>query len=189
MPCVALVGVAAALVWGCTSRPCPTVSQAENASASEKANAATATPLILEKDEGERRVGAGLAVTSEPGRNLRPQDRPEKWRLAAAGLVHGRHSAGRWNRRAPPSPCRRDFVLYERNGSRSCGKSGEGCTCRVDGIHPRRHVDLRVGPDPVSAVAIFSALGFEQFMRVTSAREGEENVPLSKAENDELMRD
>ena len=46
-----------------------------------------------------------------------------------------------------------------------------------------------IGPDPISAVAIFSAPGFEQFMRASSAREGEKNVPLSKAENDELMKE
>ena len=45
-----------------------------------------------------------------------------------------------------------------------------------------------IGPDPIGAVAIFSAPGFEDFMRDTSVREGEKNVPLSKKENDKLMK-
>ena len=56
-----VLGVSAVRVCGCASKPCPTASQAGNASASEKASAPAAapvltTPLILEKDEGERRV-------------------------------------------------------------------------------------------------------------------------------------
>ena len=46
-----------------------------------------------------------------------------------------------------------------------------------------------IGPDPISSVAMFSAPGFEEFMRAACVREGEKNVPLSKAENDELMKD
>jgi hypothetical protein len=41
-----------------------------------------------------------------------------------------------------------------------------------------------VGSDSIRAVAVFSALGFEEFMRDTSVLEGEKNVPMTKAEND-----
>ena len=45
-----------------------------------------------------------------------------------------------------------------------------------------------LGKDKVSMVAIFSAPGFEYFMRATSAREGEKNVPLSEAENEQIEK-
>lgn len=43
-------------------------------------------------------------------------------------------------------------------------------------------------PDAVEVVAIFSAPGFEDFMRDTSAREGEQNIPLSQAEEDAVEK-
>ena len=46
-----MLGVCAVLVCGCTARPSTPKSQA--------ANVATSTPLILEKNEGERRVLRG----------------------------------------------------------------------------------------------------------------------------------
>jgi hypothetical protein len=36
-------------------------------------------------------------------------------------------------------------------------------------------------------VFVFSAPGFEDFMRAESVRAGEKNVPLSKAEDDEIQ--
>ena len=40
-----------------------------------------------------------------------------------------------------------------------------------------------IGSEVMSTVAIFSAPGFEDFMRATSAHEGDKNVPLTEAEN------
>jgi len=37
-------------------------------------------------------------------------------------------------------------------------------------------------------VGVFCAPGFEDFMRAESVREGEKNVPQSKAEDDEIQR-
>ncbi len=44
------------------------------------------------------------------------------------------------------------------------------------------------GVDAISMVAIFSAPGFEDFMRAGSVREGEKNVPLTEAENDQIEK-
>ena len=41
-----------------------------------------------------------------------------------------------------------------------------------------------IGDEPVSLVAIFSEPGYEKYMRAISVREGEPNVPMSKAELD-----
>jgi hypothetical protein len=43
-----------------------------------------------------------------------------------------------------------------------------------------------IGSHVISFVFIFSAMGFEEFMRTESIREGEKNVPLSKAEDVEI---
>ena len=45
-----------------------------------------------------------------------------------------------------------------------------------------------IGSDPIRLIAIFSAPGFEEYMRAESVREGEKVVPLSKAEDEEIMR-
>jgi quercetin dioxygenase-like cupin family protein len=45
-----------------------------------------------------------------------------------------------------------------------------------------------VGSEPVALVFIFSAPGFEDFMRAESVREGEPMVPLSKAADEAIMK-
>jgi hypothetical protein len=45
-----------------------------------------------------------------------------------------------------------------------------------------------IGSDPVSFVCIFSAPGFEEFMREGSIPEGEKNVPLTQSENDAMEK-
>jgi quercetin dioxygenase-like cupin family protein len=40
-----------------------------------------------------------------------------------------------------------------------------------------------IGSDVMSSVAVFSAPGFEEFMRAGAVREGEKNIPLKEAEN------
>ena len=45
-----------------------------------------------------------------------------------------------------------------------------------------------IGRDVIHLAFVFPAPGFEDFMRAESIREGEKNVPLSKAEDDEIQR-
>jgi quercetin dioxygenase-like cupin family protein len=45
-----------------------------------------------------------------------------------------------------------------------------------------------IGNDPISLIAIFSAPGFEEYMRAESVHEGEKVVPLSKPEDEEIMK-
>ena len=45
-----------------------------------------------------------------------------------------------------------------------------------------------IGNDNISMVSVFSAPGFEEFMRAGSVREGEKNVPLAEAENDQIEK-
>jgi oxalate decarboxylase/phosphoglucose isomerase-like protein (cupin superfamily) len=45
-----------------------------------------------------------------------------------------------------------------------------------------------IGNDDIRLLTIFSAPGFEDFMRAGSVREGEKNVPLTQAENDQIEK-
>jgi len=45
-----------------------------------------------------------------------------------------------------------------------------------------------VGSDDIGILSVFSAPGFEEFMRGTSVREGEKNVPMSPAEDAEFLK-
>ena len=65
-----LFGALTILVCGCGSKPCRTVSQTSDAPTAQAAKVAASTPLILEKDEGERRVVRGWPASGS-GRNRR----------------------------------------------------------------------------------------------------------------------
>jgi mannose-6-phosphate isomerase-like protein (cupin superfamily) len=45
-----------------------------------------------------------------------------------------------------------------------------------------------IGSDPIHLIGIFSAPGFEEYMRAESACDGEKVVPLSKAEDEGIMK-
>ena len=45
-----------------------------------------------------------------------------------------------------------------------------------------------IGSDNISMGTVFSAPGFEEFMRAGSVHEGEKNVPLTEAENDQIEK-
>jgi hypothetical protein len=45
-----------------------------------------------------------------------------------------------------------------------------------------------IGSESIHLVWVFSAPGFEEYMRAESVREGEKVVPLSKEEDEEIMK-
>jgi quercetin dioxygenase-like cupin family protein len=45
-----------------------------------------------------------------------------------------------------------------------------------------------IGSEVIHFAFIFSSPGFEEFMRAESVHEGERNIPLSKAEDEEIMK-
>ena len=46
-----------------------------------------------------------------------------------------------------------------------------------------------IGTEPVHGIFVFSAPGFEDFMRAESAPEGRKITPLSRAEDGRLMKE
>jgi len=45
-----------------------------------------------------------------------------------------------------------------------------------------------VGNDRIQLTSVFSAPGFEEYMREVSVREGEKNVPLSRSEDEAIAK-
>lgn len=184
------LGAFAVLLCGCLSKPCWTATQISNASLPQPVNVSAATPLILETDEGERRVVRGWPGHPDPGETLilkvDPKNEGSKRLVLMTGNI--RPGGGIDAHRHPNA----DEILYFTSGT---ARVHVGDLTRE--VHAGSTVFIpagtwisatNIGPDSIGAVAIFSAPGFEDFMRGASVREGDKNVPLSKEENDELMK-
>jgi len=149
------------------------------------------TPLILEKNEGERRVWR-----SSPGD---PNAESTAFLLKVDPKNGGSSHLVFGTEDLPPGetiPTHRhpgsDEILFLQTGSARVHLGGS-----VRDVHAGSTVFIpantwvsvvNIGSDVISLVFVFSAPGFEDFMRAESVREGEQNVPLSQAEDDEIQR-
>ena len=177
-----ILGVCAVLVCGCATTPVTATLQTPTVT--------TATPLILEKNEGERRVVRGWPGHPEPGETFILKVDPKNGGsshlvfltadIAAGGAIHAHRHPGS------------DEILFLKSGSARVHLGDS-----VRDVHAGATVFIpagtwisvsNVGKEGISAVAIFSAPGFEDFMRATSVREGEKNTPMSEAENDQTEK-
>jgi quercetin dioxygenase-like cupin family protein len=153
-------------------------------------NAPKVTPLILEKDEGERRVVRGWPGHPDPGETFILKVDPKNGGSSHLVLLTASIPVGKKidTHRHPEA----DEILFLQTGT---ARVHLGDSVRV--VHAGATVYIpagawisadNVGSAAVKLVAIFSAPGFEDFMRDTSAREGEKNVPLSQAEEDAVEK-
>jgi hypothetical protein len=139
-----ILGVCAVLACACAARP--------SSPKPQTANATTLTPLILEKEEGERRVVRGWPGHPKPGETFVLKVDPKNG--------------------------------ADRNGPSASVRLGQRRAAGATVFIPANtwiSVD-NVGNDGISLVTVFSAPGFEDFMRAGSVCDGEKNVPLSSAE-------
>ena len=146
------------------------------------------TPLIPRKG---RRRETSLETGRRIGRATRAiyiEGRSEERRFGTPGLRNRGLSSGREDR-SPPTPGS-DEILFLQNG-RAKVSLGD----RVREVHGGATIFIpantwiavtNIGTDAIRAVFVFSAPGFEEFMRAESAREGQRLVPLSKAEDAEI---
>lgn len=177
-----MLGVCAVLICGCAATPSTPKLQT--------ANVTTSTPLILEKDEGERRVLRGWPGHPDPGETFILKVDPKNGgsqhlvfmtgSIAFGGEIHAH--------RHPNA----DEILYLQTGTARVhlGNSVRDVHAGATVFIPANtwiSVD-NVGNEGVSMIAIFSAPGFEQYMREGSALEGEKNMPLTQAENDQIEK-
>lgn len=153
-------------------------------------NAPKATPLMFEKDEGERRVVRGWPGHPDPGETFILKVDPKNGGSSHLVLLTASIPVGKKidTHRHPEA----DEILFLQTGT---ARVHLGDSVRV--VHAGATVYIpagawisadNVGSAAVKLVAVFSAPGFEDFMRDTSAREGEKNVPLSQAEEDAVEK-
>ena len=177
------LSVCAVLMCGCAAKT--------SSPALQPAKATAATPLILEKNEGERRILRGWPSHPDPGETFTLKVDPKNGGsshlvfmtgdIAPGGAIHAH--------RHPNA----DEILYLQTGTARVhlGDSVRDVHAGATVFIPANtwiSVD-NIGSDGISMIAIFSAPGFEEFMRETSAREGEKNVPLTDAENDQIEKE
>ena len=174
--------VCAVLMCGCAATPLTPKLQTPNVTAS--------TPLVLEKNEGERRVLRGWPGHPDPKETFILKVDPKNGGsshlvfmtgdLAPAGEIHAHRHPGA------------DEILYLQTGTARVHLGNS-----VRDVHAGATVFIpantwisvnNIGNEDISMVIVFSAPGFEDFMRAGSVREGEKNVPLTQAENDQIEK-
>lgn len=148
------------------------------------------TPLILEKNEGERRVWRGWPEHPAPGAVFTLKVDPKNG--GSSHLVFLTEDLQPGDKIDPHRHPGADEILFLETG-----------TARVHLGNSEREVHAgstvfipagtsisvsNIGKDVIHVVGIFSSPGFEEFMRDESAREGEKNIPLSKTEDDEIQK-
>ena len=150
-----------------------------------QAQAARATPLILEKDEGERRVWrpleGGDTKLSRFILKVDPHNGGSSHLvLGSEDMPPGGHIE---THRHPGS----DEILLLQNGQ---AKVTLGNVTRE--VHGGATVFIpadswialvNTGNEAIHMVFVFSAPGFDEFMRAESVREGEKITPMTKAED------
>ena len=176
-----ITGVGAVLVCGCAAPPSPPPAQA---------NATKTVPLILEKNEGERLVFRPWPGHPKPGAAFFLKVDPKNG--GSAHLMFGTEDLPPGETIGTHRHPSADEIIFLQAGT---ARVHVGDSVRV--VHAGATVfipaDTRIsvsniGRDALGIVFIFSAPGFEDFMRAVSVREGENNVPLSNAEDGEIQR-
>ena len=143
----------------------------------------TTNALILEKQEGERRVhrSAGTSTGNAPFiLKFDPANGPSKHLVMFTENLPPGASIP-----AHKHPECEEILILETGHSRvhvgeSTKEVGPGASVLIP---PDTWISVDVvGNEAVSLIAIFSEPGFEQYMRAISVREGEPNTPISRTE-------
>jgi quercetin dioxygenase-like cupin family protein len=143
------------------------------------------TPLILEQNEGEKRIIRGWPGHPDPGESIVLKVDPKNGGSAHLVFITGDLAPGGelHTHRHPGA----DEILFLETGT---ARVHDGDAERV--VHAGATVFIptgtwislsNIGKEHIRMIAVFSAPGFEEFMREVSVREGEKNVPMSDAEN------
>ncbi len=177
-----LTGIVTVLLYGLPSAP--------YAWSPHPTPSATASPLVLEKNEGERRVWRAY-----PGH---PQAGPlftlkiDSVNGGSSRLVLGTEDFPPGDSIETHKHPHADEVLLIESGT---ARVHVGAIVRD--VHAGAMVFIpagtwvsmaNVGSDVVSLAFVFSAPGFDRLMRAGSVRKGEANVPMSEAENAAFLK-
>ena len=154
-----------------------------------QAQSGKATPLILEKDQGERRLWRpveGLEAT--PSLFILKVDQQNG---GSSHLVFGTEDlqpGGKIEAHRHPGA---DEIIFLQNGSAqvTLGKVTKEVHSGATVFIPSDTwiSAVNTGKEPIHLVYVFSAPGFDEFMRAESVREGEKVAPLTKAEDAAIL--
>jgi len=156
--------------------------------ANQPTNAVKPTPLILEKNDGERRAWRDIEGLG-PQPEMRFILKVDPQNGASSHLVFGTEDmapGGKIEMHKHPDS---DEILFLENGTArvSLGDSSRDVHGEATVFIPA-NTWIFAGSEVIHFAFIFSAPGLEEFMRAESVREGERNIPLSKAEDEEIMK-
>jgi quercetin dioxygenase-like cupin family protein len=157
------------------------------------AGASKATPLILEKNEGEKRIWRPIAGAkgwdAQPGLFILKVDRRNG---GSSHMVFGTEDlppGATIDRHRHPGA---DEILFLQNGT---ARVTVGEKTRV--VHGGATVFIpantwitatNIGTQAIGLAFVFSAPGFNDYMRAESVREGRKVTPLTKAEDARIER-
>lgn len=164
----------------CKSAIAPTHAQAQSAKS---------TPLILEKNEGERRVWRPIeGVESQLSLFILKVDPHNGGSSHLVFATEDIPPGGKIDAHRHPGS---DEILFLQNG---LAKVNLGDMVRE--VHGGATVFIpagtwisvvNTGKEAIHVIGVFSAPGFDDFMRAESVREGEKVVPLTKAEDAAIL--
>lgn len=153
-----------------------------------KAQESKAAPLILEKDQGERRVWRPIEGAkgwdAEPGPFIFKVDRQNGGSSHLVCVTEDLPPGGKIDRHRHPGA---DEIIFLQNG-----RARVSLGSRTSDVHggatlfapANTWIEVtNIGTEPIHGVFIFSAAGFDDFMRAESVPEGQKVVPLTKAED------
>ena len=159
----------------------------------EPTSTRSVTPLILEKSEGERRtwrpIEGAAGWNAQPGPFIFKVDRRNGGSSALVFVTEDVPPGGKIDRHRHLGA---DEVIFLQNG-RARVSLGE----RVREVHAGATVFVpantwievtNIGTEAIHGVFVFSAPGFDAFMRAESVPEGQSVTPLTKAEDAQIMK-
>jgi quercetin dioxygenase-like cupin family protein len=151
------------------------------------------TPLILEKNEGERRawrpIEGAKGWNGQPGPFIFKVDRHNGGSTHMVFVTEDLPPGASIDRHRHPGA---DEIIFLQNGRARVSLGG-----RVREVHggatlfapANTWIEVtNIGSDAIHGVFVFSAPGFDEFMRAESAAEGERITPLTKAEDAQIMK-
>ena len=183
----ALTAVVICAVLGGVARSAPP------ATSNEPNSVGTATPLMLEKDDGEKRawrpIEGAVGWGAQPGPFIFKVDRRNGGSSHLVFITEDVPPGGKIDRHRHPGA---DEIIFLQNG-RARVSLGD----RVKEVHAGATVFVpadtwievtNIGTDAIHGVFVFSGPGFDDFMRAESVPEGQKITPLTKAEDVQIMK-
>ena len=152
-----------------------------------------ATPLVLETQEGERRawrpIEGAVGWNAQPGPFIFKVDRRNGGSAQLVFITEDVPPGAKIDRHKHPGA---DEIIFLQNG-RARVSVGD----RVREVHAGATVFVpadtwievtNIGADAIHGVFVFSAPGFDDFMRAESVPDSQKITPLTKAEDAQIMK-